>query len=61
MEIEFEKELAIRSLIVKSIWEQGCGTYNPDWCKVCDELQEISTVLQHVIYRIPYLVELPSA
>ena len=35
MEID---ELPTQSLVVRSIWEQGCVKYNPEWCKVLESL-----------------------
>ena len=35
-ETEFREELSTQSLVVKSIWEFGCGKYCADWGKVLD-------------------------
>ena len=33
-----KEELSTQSLVIKSIWDQGCAKYNPKWCKVLDSL-----------------------
>ena len=37
-ETEIREELSTQSLVVKSIWEFGCGKYCADWGKVLDSL-----------------------
>ena len=37
-ETEIKEELSTQSLVVKSIWNQGCGHYCADWGKVLDSL-----------------------
>ena len=37
-ETAIKEELSTQSLVVKSIWEQGCSKYNSSWGKVLDSL-----------------------
>ena len=37
-ETQIKEELTTQSLVIKSIWEQGCTKYNNPWCKVLDAL-----------------------
>ena len=37
-ETEIKEELSTQSLVVKSIWDQGCGKISADWGKVLDSL-----------------------
>ena len=37
-ETEINEKLESQSLVIKSIWEQGCTKYNSSWCKVLDSL-----------------------
>ena len=37
-ETEIKEELTTQSLVVKSIWDQGCAKYSADWGKVLDSL-----------------------
>ena len=37
-ETQIKEELTTQSLVIKSIWEQGCTKYNTPWCKVLDSL-----------------------
>ena len=32
------EELSTQSLVIRSIWDQGCAKFNPKWCKVLDSL-----------------------
>ena len=33
-----KEKLTTQSLVIKSIWDQGCAKQNPKWCKVLDSL-----------------------
>ena len=35
---EITDKLTTQSLVIRSIWDQSCVKYNPEWCKVLDSL-----------------------
>ena len=37
-ETQIKEELTTQSLVIKSIWDQGCTKYNTPWCKVLNSL-----------------------